>query len=130
MRPGTFRVKADGCPFFLARRFLTFLITISGASGIIFLLLEVLPGDPALALMGLLPDGARVTGRVDLDGVDLLRLDETGRCRIRGNRIAMISQEPMTSLNPVHRIDRQIAEPLRCTEACAAPMLGTRCCGC
>ena len=126
MRPGTFRVKADGCPFFLARRFLTFLITISGASGIIFLLLEVLPGDPALALMGLLPDGARV----GLDGVDLLRLDETGRCRIRGNRIAMISQEPMTSLNPVHRIDRQIAEPLRCTEACAAPMLGTRCCGC
>ena len=126
MRPGTFRVKADGCPFFLARRFLTFLITISGASGIIFLLLEVLPGDPALALMGLLPDGARV----GLDGVDLLRLDETGRCRIRGNRIAMIFQEPMTSLNPVHRIDRQIAEPLRCTEACAAPMLGTRCCGC
>ena len=94
------------------------------------LLLEVLPGDPALALMGLLPDGARVTGRVDLDGVDLLRLDETGRCRIRGNRIAVISQEPMTSLNPVHRIDRQIAEPLRCTEACAAPMLGTRCYGC
>jgi ABC-type microcin C transport system duplicated ATPase subunit YejF len=126
LRPGTFRVKADGCPFFLARRFLTFLITISGASGIIFLLLEVLPGDPALALMGLLPDGARV----GLDGVDLLRLDETGRCRIRGNRIAMIFQEPMTSLNPVHRIDRQIAEPLRCTEACAAPMLGTRCCGC
>jgi ABC-type microcin C transport system duplicated ATPase subunit YejF len=126
LRPGTFRVKADGCPFFLARRFPTFLITISGASGIIFLLLEVLPGDPALALMGLLPDGARV----GLDGVDLLRLDETGRCRIRGNRIAMIFQEPMTSLNPVHRIDRQIAEPLRCTEACAAPMLGTRCCGC
>ena len=67
----------------------------------------------ALALMGLLPDGALVTGRVDLDGIDLLRLDETARCRIRGNRIAMIFQEPMTSLNPVHRIGRQIAEPLR-----------------
>ena len=67
----------------------------------------------ALAIMGLLPDGARTTGRVDLDGTDLLTLDEAARCRIRGNRIAMIFQEPMTSLNPVHRIGRQIAEPLR-----------------
>ena len=67
----------------------------------------------ALAIMGLLPEGARTTGRVELDGADLLSLDEAARCRIRGNRIAMIFQEPMTSLNPVHRIGRQIAEPLR-----------------
>ncbi len=67
----------------------------------------------ALAIMGLLPDGARTTGRIELDGADLLALDEEARCRIRGNRIAMIFQEPMTSLNPVHRIGRQIAEPLR-----------------
>ncbi len=67
----------------------------------------------ALAIMGLLPDGARTTGRVDLDGTDLLTLDEAARCGIRGNRIAMIFQEPMTSLNPVQRIGRQIAEPLR-----------------
>jgi peptide/nickel transport system ATP-binding protein len=67
----------------------------------------------ALAIMGLLPEGARTTGRVDLDGTDLLSLDDAARCRIRGNRIAMIFQEPMTSLNPVHRIGRQIAEPLR-----------------
>lgn len=67
----------------------------------------------ALSLLGLLPDGARATGRIELDGTDLLSLDEAALCRIRGNRIAMIFQEPMTSLNPVHRIGRQIAEPLR-----------------
>ena len=67
----------------------------------------------ALSLLGLLPDGARATGRIELDGTDLLSLDEADLCRIRGNRIAMIFQEPMTSLNPVHRIGRQIVEPLR-----------------
>ena len=67
----------------------------------------------ALALMGLLPDGATTSGRIELDGENLLDLDEAALCRIRGNRIAMIFQEPMTSLNPVHRIGRQIAEPLR-----------------
>ncbi|MDP6564226.1 MAG: ABC transporter ATP-binding protein [Alphaproteobacteria bacterium] len=67
----------------------------------------------ALALMGLLPEGARTSGRIDLDGTDLLSLGEDALCGMRGNRIAMIFQEPMTSLNPVHRIGRQIAEPLR-----------------
>ncbi|MDP6875369.1 MAG: ABC transporter ATP-binding protein [Alphaproteobacteria bacterium] len=67
----------------------------------------------ALALMGLLPEGARVHGRIDLGGTDLLGLSEDEMCHVRGNRIAMIFQEPMTSLNPVHRIGRQIAEPLR-----------------
>ena len=67
----------------------------------------------ALALMGLLPYGARAFGRVNLDGIDLLSLDEDAWCAMRGNRMAMIFQEPMTSLNPVHRIGRQIAEPLR-----------------
>ena len=66
----------------------------------------------ALALLGLLPDGARTGGRVRLDGEDLLALDERALCRIRGNRIAMVFQEPMTSLNPLHSIGRQIAEPL------------------
>ncbi|MEQ8348011.1 MAG: ABC transporter ATP-binding protein [Sneathiellaceae bacterium] len=67
----------------------------------------------ALALMGLLPDGAAVTGRIGLEGQDLLALPEAALCRIRGNRIGMIFQEPMTSLNPLHRIGRQVAEPLR-----------------
>ena len=67
----------------------------------------------ALALMGLLPHGAQASGRVDFDGTDLLNLQEDPWRALRGNRMAMIFQEPMTSLNPVHRIGRQIAEPLR-----------------
>ena len=66
----------------------------------------------ALALMGLLPEGARVKGAVRLDGRDLVGLDEAQLCALRGDRIAMIFQEPMTSLNPLHPIGRQIAEPL------------------
>ncbi len=66
----------------------------------------------ALALLGLLPDGARASGAVRLEGRDLLALPEADLCRLRGNRIAMIFQEPMTSLNPLQRIGAQIAEPI------------------
>ncbi|MDA0262234.1 MAG: ABC transporter ATP-binding protein [Proteobacteria bacterium] len=66
----------------------------------------------ALAIMGLLPENARTEGRVIFDGSDLLALSEDEMCQIRGNRIAMVFQEPMTSLNPVHPIGRQIAEAL------------------
>ncbi len=67
----------------------------------------------ALAVLGILPEGARATGKVLLDGANLLEMDEAALCRVRGNRIAMIFQEPMTSLNPVHTIGRQVSEPLR-----------------
>ena len=67
----------------------------------------------ALAIMGLLPEGAQTYGAVRLEGQNLLELSDDAMCRIRGNRIAMIFQEPMTSLNPVHSIGRQVAEPLR-----------------
>ena len=67
----------------------------------------------ALALMGLLPEGAQVSGTLRLDGRDLLALGEDDWCRLRGNRLAMVFQEPMTALNPLHPIGRQIAEPLR-----------------
>jgi peptide/nickel transport system ATP-binding protein len=66
----------------------------------------------ALALMRLLPDSARATGAVRLNDEDLLRADEARLCALRGDRIAMIFQEPMTSLNPVHTIGDQIAETL------------------
>ena len=66
----------------------------------------------ALALMGLLPQGARVTGTARLDQTDLLSLSEAQMCRIRGNRIGMIFQEPMTALNPVQTIGDQVAETL------------------
>jgi peptide/nickel transport system ATP-binding protein len=66
----------------------------------------------ALALMGLLPEGARVGGAVRLDGQDLASLPEAELCKRRGNRVAMIFQEPMTALNPLQSVGRQVAEPL------------------
>ncbi len=67
----------------------------------------------ALALMGLLPENAQTTGEILLSGEDLLTKTEKDMCKIRGNRMAMIFQEPMTSLNPVYTVGRQIMEPLR-----------------
>jgi peptide/nickel transport system ATP-binding protein len=67
----------------------------------------------ALSLMGLLPDSAIVTGSIKLDGRELSRLPDADYCGLRGNRISMIFQEPMTALNPMHTIGHQVAEPLR-----------------
>ena len=68
----------------------------------------------ALAVMRLLPPGtARIrAGTIRFDGQELLKLSEEGMRRIRGRDMAMIFQEPMTSLNPVLRIGLQIMEPL------------------
>jgi peptide/nickel transport system ATP-binding protein len=67
----------------------------------------------ALALMGLLPEGARVGGSIRLDGRELVGLTESALCELRGRRIGMVFQEPMTALNPLHTVGHQIAEPLR-----------------
>jgi peptide/nickel transport system ATP-binding protein len=69
----------------------------------------------ALSIMRLLPPsiGRTVGGSVSFEGKDLLALGEAGMRAIRGNRIAMIFQEPMTSLNPVLTIGHQIAESVR-----------------
>src|SRR3954454_1357601 len=67
----------------------------------------------ALSLMGLLPDSAVVTGSIKLDGGELAGLSDADYCQLRGNRISMIFQEPMTALNPMHTIGHQVAEPLR-----------------
>jgi len=68
----------------------------------------------ALSLMRLIPEppGRIVGGSVKLDGVDLLTLDERAMRSVRGKDISMIFQEPMTSLNPVMTVGRQIAETL------------------
>jgi peptide/nickel transport system ATP-binding protein len=68
----------------------------------------------ALSIMRLVgsPPGRIVGGSVRLDGVDLIALDEDAMRAIRGNQISMIFQEPMTSLNPVMTIGRQISEAL------------------
>ncbi|HEY3227981.1 MAG TPA: ABC transporter ATP-binding protein, partial [Roseiflexaceae bacterium] len=66
----------------------------------------------ALSIMRLVqsPPGRIVGGRITLDGTDLLRLSEDQMNRVRGGRISMIFQEPMTSLNPLLRVGEQIAE--------------------
>src|SRR5437660_2803792 len=67
----------------------------------------------ALAAIGLLPEEARVTGSVRLDGRELLSESDRAMAKIRGERIAMVFQEPLTALNPLMRIGKQLAEPLR-----------------
>jgi peptide/nickel transport system ATP-binding protein len=74
----------------------------------------------ALALMGLLPEGAQVAGSIRFDGRELTTLDEAGLCRLRGNRIGMVFQEPMTALNPLHTVGRQIGESLRLHQGLSA----------
>lgn len=67
----------------------------------------------SLAIMGLLPaHSAQVTGRVLLEQEDLLKLPPRRMQEIRGNKISMIFQEPMTSLNPIQTCGQQIMEPM------------------
>src|SRR5262249_28466174 len=67
----------------------------------------------ALSIMGLLPrTNATATGRVTFDGHEMLGLDERKLSDLRGDRLAMIFQEPMTSLNPAFTIGSQLTEVL------------------
>ena len=64
----------------------------------------------ALALMGLLPSALRARGRVVFEGRDLLSLDNRARRELRGRRLSMVFQEPLTALNPRQRVGAQVAE--------------------
>ena len=64
----------------------------------------------SMAVMGLLPKAARITGSVTFRGREILGLDDKEMTSIRGRKIAMIFQDPMTSLNPVYKIGWQLAE--------------------
>jgi len=66
----------------------------------------------ALAVMGLLPATARIRGSVRFDGEELLGLSDARLSEVRGKGIAMVFQDPMTSLNPVYAVGYQIAETL------------------
>ncbi len=64
----------------------------------------------ALAAMGLAPDHADIAGEIIVDGDNILSMDEKAKCGLRGRKIAMIFQEPMTALNPLQTIGAQVAE--------------------
>lgn len=67
----------------------------------------------SLAVMGLLPDSARVSGSIELNGRQLLGLSDKEMSSERGRTVAMISQDPLTALTPIYRVGDQIAEALR-----------------
>lgn len=67
----------------------------------------------AMALMGLLPSNARISGSAKVDGVEMIGASGSTLRKHRGNKVAFIFQEPMTALNPVYTIGFQISEVLR-----------------
>jgi peptide/nickel transport system ATP-binding protein len=79
----------------------------------------------ALAMMRLLPGTAEAKGRILFEGTELLQASEHTMRHIRGGRIAMIFQEPMTSLNPIQRVGDQIAEAVRYHRQLKGPAVRT-----
>ena len=67
----------------------------------------------ALSILQLLPPGAAASGRITLDGRSMLDAPESALRQSRGGTAGMVFQEPMTSLNPLHRIGRQVAEAMK-----------------
>ncbi|WP_336143646.1 ABC transporter ATP-binding protein [Acinetobacter sp. 102] len=65
-----------------------------------------------LAVLGVLPEHFTVQGKVELDGENVLALSKSQLQQIRGKRIAMIFQEPMTALNPLHKVEQMLGESL------------------
>jgi len=80
----------------------------------------------SLSVMGLLPKTAEVGGQISFQGRDLAGVSDKELRNIRGNEISMIFQEPMTSLNPILRINDQISEPLRMHTNLTARQRATR----
>ncbi len=94
----------DGVSFTLERRQTVAIVGESGCGKSV----------TGLSLMGLVPAGGRIAGgAVRLDGTDLIGLDHGEMTRIRGRRLSMVFQEPMTSLNPLMTVGEQIEEMLR-----------------
>ena len=82
----------------------------------------------ALSVMGLLPQGGRVVGgKILLEGQDLTAMSPKEVRRLRGTRIGMIFQDPLTSLNPTMTIGKQVGEPLRIHEKMSKKEARDRC---
>jgi len=67
----------------------------------------------SLATIGLLPETAKASGEIIFNGEDILKMSEKQLCKLRGSRIGIIFQEPMTALNPAMKVGKQISEGLR-----------------
>ncbi|MEU5597124.1 ABC transporter ATP-binding protein [Streptomyces sp. NPDC020298] len=80
----------------------------------------------ALALLGLLPGNASVRGSVRLDGTELLGAPERALTRIRGRRVSMVFQDPLSAFTPVYRIGDQIAEAVRAHQDVSREQASTR----
>ena len=98
-------MAVDGVSFSLAKGEVLSLVGESGCG----------KSATAMSILRLIPEppGKIVRGRVTFAGEDLTAMPEKALRHIRGNRVGMVFQEPMTSLNPVFRVGDQIAEPLR-----------------
>ncbi|NQZ71514.1 MAG: ABC transporter ATP-binding protein [Dinoroseobacter sp.] len=75
----------------------------------------------ALSTVSLLPENAKVDGSIEYDGAQMVGVDESELRRVRGNDISFIFQEPMTSLNPLHTLEKQIAESLMVHQGISGP---------
>lgn len=73
----------------------------------------------ALAILGLLPDGADASGSVQWGGREILGIPDRDLARLRGNDIGMVFQDPQTALNPIRTVGAQIAEALRIHTGCS-----------
>ncbi|WP_314096103.1 ABC transporter ATP-binding protein [Microbacterium foliorum] len=70
----------------------------------------------ALAVLGLLPDGASASGSIRWNGTELIGMPDRELARLRGDEIGIVFQEPRTALNPIRTVGRQIAESIRIHE--------------
>ncbi len=80
----------------------------------------------ALSAVGLLPDSAQVAGSVKFKGQELVGAPDSALRQVRGNDISFIFQEPMTSLNPLHTIEKQITESLELHQGLRGPKVRAR----
>ncbi len=67
----------------------------------------------ALSIMGLQPERAQLRGSIRVSGQEIVGLGEPALAQLRGARMAMVFQEPMTALNPLHTVEQQLTEPMR-----------------
>ena len=80
----------------------------------------------ALAILGLLPDGASAAGSIRWNGRELIGLDDRRLAELRGDEIGIVFQEPRTALNPIRTVGRQIAESIRIHEKASKRDAATR----